>query len=89
MELWNAFMVSIQAVWNDSGFAAFTGGNAIMIAVGCILLYLAFEKDYEPLLLSPIAFGCIMTNFPKTEFFTQPGVMQAISYGIQHEISMF
>ena len=86
MELWNAFMVSIGAVWNDSGFAAFTGGNAIMIAVGCILLYLAFEKGYEPLLLSPIAFGCIMTNFPKTEFFTQPGVMQAISYGIQHEI---
>ena len=86
MELWNAFMVSIQAVWNDSGFAAFTGGNAIMIAVGCILLYLAFEKGYEPLLLSPIAFGCIMTNFPKTEFFTAPGVMQAISYGIQHEI---
>ena len=86
MELWNAFLVSIQAVWNDSGFAAFTGGNAIMIAVGCILLYLAFEKGYEPLLLSPIAFGCIMTNFPKTEFFTAPGVMQAISYGIQHEI---
>ena len=86
MELWNAFMVSIGAVWNDSGFAAFTGGNAIMIAVGCILLYLAFEKGYEPLLLSPIAFGCIMTNFPKTEFFTAPGVMQAISYGIQHEI---
>ena len=86
MELWNAFMVSIGAVWNDSGFASFTGGNAIMIAVGCILLYLAFEKDYEPLLLSPIAFGCIMTNFPKTEFLTAPGVMQAISYGIQHEI---
>ena len=86
MELWNAFMVSIGAVWNDSGFAAFTGGNAIMIAVGCILLYLAFEKGYEPLLLSPIAFGCIMTNFPKTEFLTAPGVMQAISYGIQHEI---
>ena len=86
MEIWNAFLVSIQAVWNDSGFAAFTGGNAIMIAVGCVLLYLAFEKDYEPLLLSPIAFGCIMTNFPKTGFFTEPGVMQAIGYGIQHEI---
>lgn len=86
MELWNAFVVSINAVWNDSGFASFTGGNAIMIVVGCILLYLAFVKEYEPLLLSPIAFGCIMTNFPKTEFLTAPGVMQAISYGIHHEI---
>lgn len=86
MEVWNAFVVSLGAVWNDSGFAAFTGGNAIMILVGCILLYLAFEKEYEPLLLSPIAFGCIMTNFPKTGFFELPGIMMAISYGIQHEI---
>jgi len=86
MELFNAFAVALQAVWADSGFTGFTGGNAIMILVGLILLYLAFAKGFEPLLLSPIAFGCILANFPKTGFFEDPGVMQAISYGINNEI---
>jgi len=36
--------------------------------------------------LSPIAFGCILANFPKTGFLTEHGVMQLISYGIQYEI---
>ena len=86
MEVWNAFVVSIASVWNDSGFAAFTGGNAIMILVGFVLLYLAFVKEFEPLLLAPIAFGCIMANFPKTGFMEDPGVMLAIHYGIANEI---
>jgi len=86
MDLFNAFSVALQAVWSDSGFAAFTTGNAIMIAVGIILLYMAFAKGFEPLLLSPIAFGCILANFPKTGFFEDPGVMQAIMYGINNEI---
>lgn len=80
-----AFVVALQSVWNDSGFAAFTIGNGIMILVGLILLYLAFEKKYEPLLLGPIAFGCVLANFPNTGF-DQPGVMQAIHYGIEYEI---
>ena len=52
-----AFVVALQSVWNDSGFSAFTMGNAIMMLVGIILLYLAIGKGFEPLLLSPIAFG--------------------------------
>ena len=86
MEVWNAFVVSIASVWADSGFAAFTAGNAIMIVVGCVLLWLAFAKEFEPLLLAPIAFGCIMANFPRTGFFEDPGVMLAIHYGIANEI---
>src|SRR5574344_315266 len=86
MEVWNAFIVSIASVWADSGFTGFTGGNAIMIIVGCVLLWLAFAKEFEPLLLAPIAFGCIMANFPKTGFFEDPGVMLAIHYGIANEI---
>ena len=86
MEVWNAFIVSIASVWADSGFTGFTGGNAIMIVVGCVLLWLAFAKEFEPLLLAPIAFGCIMANFPKTGFFEDPGVMLAIHYGIANEI---
>ena len=54
--------------------------------VGIILLYLAIGKGFEPLLLSPIAFGCLLANVPKTGFEDQPGVMQVILYGIHHEI---
>ena len=82
----DAFVTAIMAIWNDSGFAAFTVGNAIMILVGIVLLYLALGKGFEPLLLSPIAFGCLLANIPKTGFETDPGVMQVILYGINNEI---
>lgn len=81
-----AFSIALASVWSDSGFTAFTGGNAIMVLVGILLLYMAIGKGFEPLLLSPIAFGCILGNMPKTGFTTDPGVMQVILYGIQHEI---
>ena len=50
-------------------------GNIVMIAVGCIFIYLAIKKKYEPLLLIPIGFGAILANIPvliSTEF---PGIM--------------
>ncbi|MDY6268698.1 MAG: sodium ion-translocating decarboxylase subunit beta [Selenomonadaceae bacterium] len=86
MELLNAFIISLQAVWADSGFASFTVGNGIMILVGIVLLYLAIAKEFEPLLLGPIAFGCILANFPNTGFLDQMGVMMAINFGIKFEI---
>ena len=87
MEALNAFSVSLQAVWNDSGFSAFTTGNGIMILVGLVLLYMAFVKEFEPLLLGPIAFGCILANFPNTGFFGEEmNVMKAINFGITNEI---
>ena len=86
MELWNAFIVSIISVWNDSGYQALTMGNVIMMIVGFLLLYMAIAKEYEPLLLMPIAFGCIMANFPKTGFNDEMNVMMAIGFGIKYEI---
>ncbi len=82
----DALIVSLQSVWADSGFQALTGGNVIMMLVGIILLYLAIGRGFEPLLLGNIAFGCILGNVPKTGFFTDPGVMQVILYGINNEI---
>ena len=79
-----AFAVAIQSVINDSGFLAFTTYNAIMILVGLILLYLAFAKEFEPLLLGPIAFGCVLANIPRNGF--EEGVMALISAGISQEI---
>ena len=87
MEFLNAFIVSLQAVWAGSGFSHFTIGNGIMILVGLVLLYLAFAKEFEPLLLGPIAFGCILANFPETGFFGEEmNVMKAINFGITYEI---
>ena len=80
-----AFLVALSSVWADSGFAALTGGHVIMIIVGLILLYMAIGKGFEPLLLSPIAFGCVLANIPKNGF-DAPGVMSVIMYGIHHEV---
>lgn len=44
------------------GFSTFYWGNAVMIIVGCILVALAVIKEYEPVLLLPIGFGCILAN---------------------------
>ena len=82
----DGFMRALVSVWTDSGFAALTIENVIMILVGLVLLYLAIAKEYEPLLLMPIAFGDIMANFPNTGFETDMGVMMAIGYGIKYEI---
>ena len=83
--MFEAFFVALSSVWADSGFSALTGGHVIMIAVGLVLLYLAIAKGFEPLLLSPIAFGCILANIPKNGF-EEPGVMSVIMYGIHHEV---
>jgi len=44
------------------GFTNFTWGNGVMILIGVILITLAVVKEYEPVLLLPIGFGCIMAN---------------------------
>ncbi|PID29151.1 MAG: glutaconyl-CoA decarboxylase subunit beta [Candidatus Cloacimonadota bacterium] len=52
-------------VLKNTGFASFTSiDNLIMIIIGCIALYLAIVKKYEPLLLLPIGFGVIAGNMP-------------------------
>ena len=85
--MFEAFQVALASVWNDSGFVGFQLGQGIMIVVGLLLLYMAFAKGYEPLLLSPIAFGCVLANIPANEaMITDPGVMKLILAGIHNEI---
>ena len=58
---------SIGKFLNDTGFARLVEGNwlcLVMIAVACLLFYLAIVKKFEPLLLLPIAFGMLLTNLP-------------------------
>ena len=47
---------------HQTAFFNITGGNVIMIIVACVFLYLAIAKQYEPLLLTPIAFGMLLVN---------------------------
>jgi oxaloacetate decarboxylase beta subunit len=48
------------------GLTNFTLGNALMIAAAAVLIYLAIAKEYEPVLLLPIGFGCLLANIPLT-----------------------
>ncbi len=57
-----------------AGFSHFTLGNAVMIAVGLLLIYLAIVKKYEPVLLLPIGFGCLLANIPLTGMIEQGGL---------------
>lgn len=47
-----------------TGVANMTGGNLLMIFIGMVFISLAIRKDYEPLLLLPIGFGCVVGNIP-------------------------
>jgi len=53
----------------------FPFGNIVMIAVGCVFIYLAIKKEYEPLLLIPIGFGAILVNIPVLISTELPGIM--------------
>ena len=62
------FIETLVGIFQSSGFAKFgePGGwlYAVMICVGCFLLYLAIVKEFEPLILLPMAFGMILANLP-------------------------
>ncbi len=51
----------------SGAYGHLTWGNVVMIVVGCIFLWLAITKDYEPLLLVPIGFGILFGNIPFQE----------------------
>jgi len=52
------------SLWNSMGITNMEAGQLFMMLVGCLLIYLAIGKGFEPLLLLPIGFGAIMTNIP-------------------------
>ena len=57
---------TLQGILAESGFAALQWQNVVMFIVSFILIYLAIKKEYEPLLLLPIAFGMLLRNLPLT-----------------------
>ncbi|MDR5899176.1 sodium ion-translocating decarboxylase subunit beta [Halomonas vilamensis] len=70
-------MDKVITLWEGSGLYNLQLGQAVMIVVGLVLLYLAIYKKFEPLLLVPIGFGGILANIPEAGL-ALPALEQAI-----------
>ena len=77
---------ALGEILQQSGFAGLTSGNLIMLVVACVLLYLAISKGFEPLLLVPIAVGCLLVNLPLSGIMDEGGFLRYLFYGAEHEI---
>ena len=65
MSILQGFLDSVVYLFQVSGLATLTWQNYVMVGIACVLLYLAIKKEFEPLLLLPIAFGMLLVNlFP-------------------------
>ncbi|XQW84132.1 sodium ion-translocating decarboxylase subunit beta [Thalassotalea piscium] len=73
-------MESLNTLWLSTGLANFEFGQIVMMLVGCLLLFLAIAKNFEPLLLLPMGFGAILTNIPVAGFSEVGGLLHYIYY---------
>lgn len=80
------YLTALKGVVDQSGFVALTWGNLLMLIVSFVLLYLAIAKDFEPLLLLPIAFGCLLVNLPLSGIIDEGGFLYYVMFGINHEL---
>ena len=71
-------MELFEQLWAGSGLAQISLGQAAMIAVSLLLLYLAVAKKFEPLLLVTIGFGGLLSNIPGVEIATGDGLLHLI-----------
>lgn len=76
-------MENLRLLWESTGLYNFTGPQAIMMAVGFVLLYLAIKKGFEPLLLLPIGFGAILSNIPVAGMIDEGGILYYMYGGIK------
>lgn len=81
-------MDGLIKLWMDTGIANFALADLIMISVGCLLVFLAIARGFEPLLLLPIGFGAILANIPNAGF-TEPGGMLYYIYHVGIETGVF
>ena len=70
------FFEILKELLAQSGFAALTWRSCVMILIAFVLLYLAIKKQFEPLLLLPIAFGMFLANLPLADLMKESGIPQ-------------
>lgn len=87
------FFSVLQGILAESGFAALDWREGVMFLVSFVLLYLAIKKQFEPLLLLPIAFGMMLTNLPDAGLMTEAtdhwynsGVLRIIYGGVKSNL---
>ncbi len=78
----------IENLLQSTGVANLTWGQAVMIAVGLVLIWLAIQKKYEPALLLPIGFAGILANIPLAGIAGPDGIL-GILYGFGIETGLF
>jgi oxaloacetate decarboxylase beta subunit len=71
-------MDNLISLWASSGLYQVAVGQAVMMLVGFVLLYLAISRGFEPLLLVPIGFGTVLANMPGTDFLEAGGLLYMI-----------
>lgn len=76
-------MESVISLWQSTGLYNLTSGQAFMMAIGFVLLYLAIKKNFEPLLLLPIGFGAILSNIPMAGIAEEGGLLYYLYFGIK------
>lgn len=80
------YLTALKGLITQSGLVGLTAGNLIMLVVAFVLLYLAIVKGFEPLLLMPIAFGCLLVNLPLSGIMDPGGFLYYVSFGTKHEL---
>ncbi|MCW8890936.1 MAG: sodium ion-translocating decarboxylase subunit beta [Sedimenticola sp.] len=81
-------MSGAEALWQSMGIANMAWGQLLMMLVGCLLIYLAVAKKFEPLLLLPIGFGAILSNIPEAGI-ADPGGLLYYIYSVGIETGIF
>lgn len=76
-------MENLISLWQSTGIYNFTAGQAFMMLIGFLLLFLAIKKGFEPLLLLPIGFGAILSNIPVAGISQEGGLLYFLYYGIK------
>ncbi len=76
-------MENLISLWQSTGLYNFTSGQAFMMLVGFLLLFLAIKKGFEPLLLLPIGFGAILSNIPVAGIAEEGGILYYLYFGIK------
>jgi oxaloacetate decarboxylase beta subunit len=80
--------IGVDALWQSTGIANLDWGQALMMGVGGLLIYLAVVKKFEPLLLVPIGFGAILSNIPLAGIAGDEGLLGYI-YHVGIETGIF
>ncbi|HMK69614.1 MAG TPA: sodium ion-translocating decarboxylase subunit beta [Xanthobacteraceae bacterium] len=72
----------LDALLKQTGLQELWWGNLVMIAVGCVMIYLAIAKHFEPYLLIGIGFACIIANVPGSDLIRQGGLFHYAYQGV-------